>query len=567
MSNLGFVMLCHTALHRAARVARYWAERDCPVVIHVDRKVSRARFNTLREDLSGLDNVRFCKRHNCEWGTWSLVNASQAASAQLLAEFPGVRHAFLVSGSCLPLRPVAELQAYLAERPNTDFIESVTISDVDWTVGGLSDERFHYRFPFSWKTQRRLFDRYVDIQRRLRVTRRIPTGIVPHLGSQWWCLTRRTLSAILEDPRRDELERYFRMVWIPDESYYQTLVRTYAKRIESRSLTLSKFDFQGKPHVFYDDHLHLLRRSDCFVARKIWPRANVLYQTFLSDETSAQSAAEPAPGKIDRVFTKAMERRTRGRAGLYMHSRFPNSNWENGRTAAPYSVFHGFNDLFEEIEPWLSRRLGTPVHSNIFAPQRARFSGDVDVYRGCLSANAVLRDYNPEAFLTNLIWSTRGERQIFMYGPQDNQQPGSFMAYDSNAQISVITGAWAVRLHATKRYFTDMRAEAARLQRSEAKFVEVLRERGARADIRIWTLAEFLEDLMENMQGILDRMAGAPAQRLNEVPKLRDLSGFPGFLQNLKNQGMNPFAVGDFPQEGFDMPEKPGGDSRPYLVR
>jgi hypothetical protein len=107
----------------------------------------------------------------------------------------------------------------------------------------------------------------------------LPEGITPHLGSQWWCLTRQTLTAILEDPRRPELDRYFRYVWIPDESYYQTLVRNYGRKIESRSLTLSKFDFQGKPHVFYDDHLQLLRRSDCFVARKVWPRADRLYRT------------------------------------------------------------------------------------------------------------------------------------------------------------------------------------------------------------------------------------------------------------------------------------------------
>jgi hypothetical protein len=272
MSTLGFAMICHTALPRAAQVARHWAERDCPVVIHVDRSVGREAFNAFRQSLSDLENVRFCKRHRCEWGTWSLVEASQTASEMLLAEFPSVRHVYLVSGSCLPLRPVDDLRSYLAARPMTDFIESVTISEVDWTVGGLNEERFEYRFPFSWKRQRFFFDRYVELQRRLGRRRELPEGITPHLGSQWWCLTRQTLSAILEDPRRKELDRYFKYVWIPDESYYQTLVRNYGRRIESRSLTLSKFDFQGKPHVFYDDHLHLLRRSDCFVARKVWPK-------------------------------------------------------------------------------------------------------------------------------------------------------------------------------------------------------------------------------------------------------------------------------------------------------
>jgi hypothetical protein len=566
MSTLGFVIMCHTALHRTAQVARHWAERDCPVVLHVDKSVGRVRFNALKTELADLDNVRFCKRHRCEWGTWSLVQASQTASAVMLRDFPGVRHVYLASGSCLPLRPVEELRDYLAARPRTDFIESVTIRDVDWTIDGLNDERFQYRFPFSWKRHRFLFDKYVDLQRKIGFKRKLPQGITPHLGSQWWCLTRQTLSAILEDPRRQEIDGFFSLVWIPDESYYQTLVRNYSRKIESRSLTLSKFDFQGKPHVFYDDHLHLLRRSDCFVARKIWPKANRLYRTFLTDDTAGARMAEPAPGKIDRVFSKALERRTRGRSGLYMHSRYPNLDWENGKTAAPYSVFQGFNDLFDDFEVWLSRRLGSVVHGNLFDPNRVRFAGDADVYAGCLTAKAGLRDYDPEHFLSNLIWNTRGERQVFQFGPRDQQRIGAFMAKDANAQISVITGAWAVRLFLSNRNFSDIRAQAATFQRREVDFVNTLRHVQSRADIRIWTLAEFIEEPMENLQSILDAMEGATALRLTEAPRMVDLSGFPAFLQNLKNQGMNPLTVGDFPQEGVAPHVRTGGE-RPYLVR
>ena len=47
------------------------------------------------------------------------------------------------------------------------------------------------------------------------------------MGSQWWCLTRATLRAILRDPDRPALARYFRGVWIPDESYFQTLARRH----------------------------------------------------------------------------------------------------------------------------------------------------------------------------------------------------------------------------------------------------------------------------------------------------------------------------------------------------
>ena len=108
----------------------------------------------------------------------------------------------------------------------------------------------------------------------------MPAGLVPHLGSQWWCLTRATLSAILDDPKRAEFDRYFRRVWIPDESYFQTLARRHSRQVESRSLTLSKFDDQGKPYIFYDDHQRILQESGCFLARKIWPHAGRLYDHF-----------------------------------------------------------------------------------------------------------------------------------------------------------------------------------------------------------------------------------------------------------------------------------------------
>ncbi len=156
--SVGFVMLCHTALDRAAEVARHWAERDCPVVIHVDRRVARLAYDGLVQSLADLPNILFSKRFACEWGTWGIVAATQEASALMLRSFAAVRHVYLASGSCLPLRPVEDLRAYLDERPRTDFIESVTTTDVGWTVGGLNLERFTLRFPFSWRSQRKAFD-------------------------------------------------------------------------------------------------------------------------------------------------------------------------------------------------------------------------------------------------------------------------------------------------------------------------------------------------------------------------------------------------------------------------
>ncbi|WP_108860545.1 beta-1,6-N-acetylglucosaminyltransferase [Ruegeria sp. Alg231-54] len=566
MSNLGIIMLVHTALNRAGQVARHWTSSGCPVVIHVDRKVPNKVYAEFVAACANDPLIRFSDRHVCNWGGWGIVAASQSAATLMLETFPDVRHVFLTSGSCLPLRPVDELVNYLADRPRVDFIESATTSDVSWTMGGLDQERFTLRFPFSWRKNRKLFDAYVKLQRALRIRRYIPEGLVPHMGSQWWCLTRQTLSAILQDPKRKTYDRYFRRVWIPDESYFQTLARLYSTHIESRSLTLSKFDYQGRPHIFYDDHLQLLRRSDCFVARKAWPNADRLYQAFLTDQAGAMKPTEPNPSKIDRVFSKAVERRTRGRDGLYMQSRFPRHGNENGLTSSPYSVFQGFAEVFEDFEPWLSNITGARVHGHLFDPKRAEFAGGETIVNGSLSDCAKLRDYNPTAFLSNLIWNTRGEKQCFQFGPADTQEINWLLARDKNALISVITGAWAIPLFRSNLNFADIRAEAARLQQIETKQLEILSSVWTKARVRRWTLAEFVESPVEPLQTAVEDTGTTQTSHLTEAPKMVDLSGFGQFLQNLKNQGMHPYLMGDFPPDD-SFADRVRPYRKPYLVQ
>lgn len=549
--SVGFVMLAHTALHRAAEVARHLAAHDCPVAIHVDARTSKHSFDRFKKAIAGTANIYLAPRMRCDWGQWSLVEASRSTAASLLEVHPELDHVMLISGACLPTKPVAELKSYLERHRDTDFIESVTINEVPWTKDGLCEERFTLTFPFSWKRQKRLFDAWVALQRRFGRTRRVPLGLKPHMGSQWWCLTRATLQTILTDPDRRRIDRYFRSVWIPDESYYQTLVRHYGTKVESRSLTLSKFDFQGKPHVFYDDHLMLLRQNGAWFARKIWPGANRLYRTLLQDTTSTPEVARPgAAYQAERAFAEAIQRRTRGRPGLYMSSRFPRAGFENGLTAAPYAVFHGFDDVFEDFPAWIASATGTRAHGRLFAPEGAEFADGQTHYAGALSSAPALRDYNPRAFLTNLIWNTRGEHQSFLYSPRDTQEVTSVLADDPHAMISVISGAWALSLLASGRSPAACREEAAELQRVEALFLDRLRERRTRAQVRIWTLAEFIDRPAAPLQAILDDMSGTDTPELHSLPKMRPMQGIAAFLQELRNAGMNPYVAGDLAEPG-----------------
>lgn len=546
--SLGFVMLAHAALGRAAQVARVISDSGSPLIVHVDARVGPA-FERFKAKVEGLPNVSLAPRLECEWGTWALVQASRDAAEALLRDHPDLTHVYLISGACMPIKPISELAEFLEAHRDTDFIESVTISEVPWTKGGLSDERFTLTFPFPWRRQRRLFDLWVDLQRLVGRQRKLPDGLTPHMGSQWWCLTRETLERVSSDPRRAELERYFKSVWIPDESYFQSLVRLYGTKVESRSLTLSKFDFQGKPHVFYDDHLALLRQSSLFFARKIWPGANRLYRAFLEGRKVSAPINRISAAHIDRTFAQASARRTRGRPGMVMVSRFPGKDFEAALTAAPYAVFHGFSDLFHDFARWVRINTGSRTHGHLFAPDRVHFFGGQPGYAGALSDSAALRDYDPEQFLRNLIWNTRGEHQSFLFSPRDEQAVAKVFAADRNANVSVLTGAWALPLLRSGRPVTELRSEAAILQQREADLIELLNERRTRARARVWTLAEFLEQPLDPLQEIVDGLSGAETHLLAELPEFKPMKGLPSFLQSLRNAGMNPHMAGEITED------------------
>lgn len=66
--GVGFIILAHQDLDRVAQVAGYWAQRDSPVVIHVDARTDGDAVQTLQDQLAKFVNVRFTERRACDWG-------------------------------------------------------------------------------------------------------------------------------------------------------------------------------------------------------------------------------------------------------------------------------------------------------------------------------------------------------------------------------------------------------------------------------------------------------------------------------------------------------------------
>ncbi len=279
MAKIAYILLCHKdpdgIVAQALRLAR---GGDC-VAIHLDARAGRADFETVRDALAGNPSVTFAARRvKCGWGQWSLVAATLAAVRAALAAFPDATHLYMLSGDCMPIKSAAYAHAFL-DREEVDYIESFDFFRSDWIKTGLREDRLIYRHWFNERSANRLFYASLAVQRWLGLARAVPDGLQVQIGSQWWCLRRATVERVLAfcDARADVM-RFFRTTWIPDETFFQTLVRHLVPdaEIRARTLTFLMFTDYGMPVTFYNDHHDLLLGQDFLFARKISPGALTL---------------------------------------------------------------------------------------------------------------------------------------------------------------------------------------------------------------------------------------------------------------------------------------------------
>jgi hypothetical protein len=276
MAKIAYLLLCHKDPEGIiAQAERLTAVGDF-IAIHFDARSSQSDFERIRTALSDNTSVALLDRRvACGWGEWSLVEATLRLIEVAAERFAGATHFYLLSGDCMPIKSAEYAHAFL-DVADRDYVESVDFFASDWIKTGIKEERLIYRHFVNERARKRVFYASMGLQKRLGLERRIPQDIQVQIGSQWWCLRRRTVEAILAFlAKRRDVERFFRFTWIPDETFFQTLVRHLVpeSEIDSRTLTFLMFSDYGMPVTFYNDHFDLLLSQDYLFARKISPDA------------------------------------------------------------------------------------------------------------------------------------------------------------------------------------------------------------------------------------------------------------------------------------------------------
>ena len=272
MARIAFILLCHKDPEGIVQQAERLTAAGDYMSIHFDARAKKADYQLIRRALAGNPNVTFAQRRiKCGWGEWSLVDATLAATEAAVAAFPRATHFYMLSGDCMSIKS-AEFAHEFLEANDRDFIESFDFLSSDWIKTGMKEDRLIYRHFFNERGRKWWFYTSYEWQKRLGLTRKVPDDIQVMIGSQWWCLRRRTVEWVLEFcAQRPDVMRFFRTTWIPDETFFQTLVRHLVPgaEIETRTLTFLMFSDYGMPVTFYNDHYDLLLSQDYLFARKI----------------------------------------------------------------------------------------------------------------------------------------------------------------------------------------------------------------------------------------------------------------------------------------------------------
>ncbi len=272
MAKIAYILLCHKDPDGIiAQAQRLTAAGDC-IAIHFDARSRREDFDKIQDALATNPAVAFAAtRIKCGWGAWSLVQATIYAVQAAAEAFPRATHFYMLSGDCMPTKTAEYAHAFL-DGAEVDYIESFDFFASDWIKTGIKAERLIYRHWFNERAHKKLFYASMAVQQRLGLARKVPHDILMQIGSQWWCLRRRTVEWVLDFIKnRPDVMRFFRTTWIPDETFFQTIVRHLVPEheIRSRTLTFLMFTDYGMPVSFHNDHYDLLLSQDYLFARKI----------------------------------------------------------------------------------------------------------------------------------------------------------------------------------------------------------------------------------------------------------------------------------------------------------
>ena len=196
------------------------------------------------------------------WGSFKLVQATLDA----MGHFREMPYDYFInlSGQCYPLRPVEQIKQRLAAENSRSLMEYEPFPRERW-----ADERGGYR-----RVQRIFFRpfKHANVWSVPRL-RKMPLGMRPYGGSQWFCLHKKHVEYVLSFlDEHPEVVSFYKRSLIPDEMFFQTILMNSGIQEEIINDNKRYTDWSKKctplPATLLTEDVPRLERSGMFFARK-----------------------------------------------------------------------------------------------------------------------------------------------------------------------------------------------------------------------------------------------------------------------------------------------------------
>jgi hypothetical protein len=262
---VAYLILAHGSPEQLLRLVQA-LPRNSPIFIHFDRRSDQALYSRAATLLGNRPKLEFVDRYTCRWGGIGIVEGTISAIRGLVRSKIDFDYAILLSGSDYPIKSNRQIARFLQERQGSEFIESFLLTERNrW-----SDQGGYFRAPDRFLARHIRFRSKVF---RMPGLRRLPAGLKPYGGSQWWCLSNIAIRYIADfTDRNPQLLAFCRSSFIPDEAYIQTVISNshFADHVVQDDLRVIIWDRPQPPYpaTLTLDDLDMLSSSPKLFARK-----------------------------------------------------------------------------------------------------------------------------------------------------------------------------------------------------------------------------------------------------------------------------------------------------------
>ena len=271
-SRHAFLVLCHKQPRQINALTRLLAEPEqsadrTHVFLHLDVK-----FAPLLPQILPRPNLMAFSRHRMHWGGFGLVRATLDLLRRALEVAP-FDYLHLISGQCLPLRPIPEILDHfdasgLEHMASTPFpVEGLPYQGLDRI---LVDYPPHLQGRYRGVKARMLEEYKLEVLRDASRHRKLDHLPRLYHGSQWFSVTGACAEQMLRfSDHHPELARFCETSLIPDEMFFQTVLMAspFADQLDRR--TFRHMDWKrGGPYTFTREDVTYLLASPGMFARK-----------------------------------------------------------------------------------------------------------------------------------------------------------------------------------------------------------------------------------------------------------------------------------------------------------